>query len=183
MSEELVILHCSPTLAGMKTGSLFNCDYETPAEVTRSICVLNQKLVPKGVRVLPVRYSDKRVLVYVYRPEQLKRDLRERIAHKILEEKGYICESSEQCVIQLIQRLRSETDFPHEIGLFLGYPPKDVQGFIENKDSGCKCVGCWKVYSDEQTARRIFAKYKKCTKVYREKWKYGRTLEELTISS
>ena len=25
MSEELIIQHCSPTLAGLKTGSLFTC--------------------------------------------------------------------------------------------------------------------------------------------------------------
>lgn len=47
-------------------------------------------------------------------------------------------------------------DFPHEIGLFLGYPLEDVQGFIENRAEGYKCVGCWKVYGDEEYAKQEF---------------------------
>ena len=27
MTDEMVVLHCSPTLAGMKTGSMFSCPY------------------------------------------------------------------------------------------------------------------------------------------------------------
>ena len=54
-----------------------------------------------------------------------------------------------------MQRLGQAAEFPHEIGLFLGYPPEDVQGFLENRL--CKCVGCWKVYGDEQAAQNGFA--------------------------
>ena len=32
-----------------------------------------------------------------------------------------------------MQRLADGGKFPHEIGLFLGYPPEDVSGFIENR--------------------------------------------------
>lgn len=60
----------------------------------------NQKLSKKGIRILPVRISGKRALIYVYRPEKLKQDFFD--------------------------------EFPHEIGLFLGYPAEDVKGFIEN---------------------------------------------------
>ena len=38
--------------------------------------------------------------------------------------------------------------FPHEIGIFLGYPLADVAGFIRNKGRNCKCIGTWKVYGD-----------------------------------
>lgn len=182
MSEELIIRHCSPTLAGMKTGSLFNCHYVNSEEVTQNISALNQRLVSKGLRIIPVRFIDHRVLVYVYRPKQLKRDLTKKDAREILEEKGYICENPDRCVVQLICRLRKESDFPHEIGLFLGYPPEDVRGFMEKKASDCKCVGCWKVYGDEQAAKCLFAKYKKCAEVYCEKWKCGRSLEKLTVT-
>lgn len=46
-------------------------------------------------------------------------------------------------------------EFPHEVGLFLGYPPEDVEGFIENKARSCKITGYWKVYSDEEKAKRF----------------------------
>ena len=55
MSEELVIRHCSPTLAGLKTGSLFSCPCRGWEQLTPAIRSLNHKLVPRGLRVLPLR--------------------------------------------------------------------------------------------------------------------------------
>ena len=81
-----------------------------------------------------------------------------------------------------MKRMREQDEFPHEIGLFLGYPPEDVRGFIENGARGCKCVGCWKVYGDAETARETFAKYKKCTDVYRARYAEGRSVERLTVA-
>ena len=46
-------------------------------------------------------------------------------------------------------------EFPHEVGLFLGYPPEDVEGFIENKACSCKLTGYRKVYSDEEKAKKF----------------------------
>ena len=49
----------------------------------------------------------------------------------------------------LIERLQNREDFPHEIGLFLSYPPEDVQGFIDNRAHNYKRICAWKVYGDE----------------------------------
>lgn len=46
-----------------------------------------------------------------------------------------------------MRRLQRFEAFPHEIGLFLSYPPEDVRGFIEHKGHESKCEGCWKVYA------------------------------------
>lgn len=102
---------------------------------------------------------------------------------RLLEERGYpVGGSSERCILRLMERLRGGDRFPDEIGLFLGYPPEDVRGFIENKAAGCKCVGCWKVYGDAEAARAVFAKYKKCTDVYRARFAEGRSVERLTVA-
>ena len=47
MSEDLLIRHCSPTLAGIKTGNLFSCACPSRKDLTRDLCRLNRKLVPK----------------------------------------------------------------------------------------------------------------------------------------
>ena len=46
-------------------------------------------------------------------------------------------------------------DFPHEIGLFLGYPPLDVEAFIKN--NARDYCGChyWKVYHDMNQAHEL----------------------------
>ena len=75
MSDELLIKCGSPTLAGLKTGNMFSYPYESREEVRNDLRRLNKILVPMGLRVLPLRYSDKTVLLYLYRIEDLKKDL------------------------------------------------------------------------------------------------------------
>ena len=133
MSEDLLIRHCSPTLAGIKTGNLFSCACPSRKDLTRDLCRLNKKLVPKGIRILPLRVCKGRALIYAYRPHALESDLTDHRARALLLKYGYVPENPNGCVVHLIHRLRSEGEFPHEIGLFLSYPPEDVLGFILNK--------------------------------------------------
>lgn len=182
MQDDDIVRHCAPTLAGIKTGSIFSCQYESRDALLCSVRQLNTRLVPKGLRLLPLRFSDKKALIYLYRPKHLSTDLADTTAADILRRYGYHGDSCEKCVVQLAQKLRTQADFPHEIGLFLGYPPEDVHGFIENNACGCKCVGCWKVYGDEEAAKKKFAQYKKCTRVYCDQWAKGKAIERLTVA-
>ncbi|MGN0493264.1 MAG: DUF3793 family protein [Acutalibacteraceae bacterium] len=182
MSEELLIRHCSPTLAGLKTGNMFTCSFENTESMKADVRKLNGLLVKKGLRVLPLRYRNNRALIYVYRPVKLSEDLKNDTACRLLEERGYQFNAPDRCIVRLIQRLSESEEFPHEIGLFLGYPPEDVCGFIENKADTCKCVGCWKVYGDEYAAKKLFAKYKKCTNIYCTMFAKGRSIERLTVA-
>ena len=106
---------------------------------------------PKVDEILPLRWRDRKVLLYLYRPKLLERDLRDPLSRKLLSECGYECEGANACLAKLISRMRTEEGFPHEVGLFLGYPPADVDGFMHRKN-GCKLCGLWKVYDDVQGA-------------------------------
>ncbi len=180
MSEEYLIRHCAPTLAGIKTGNLFTCPYQDRQEVIVSLRAINRKLRLKGLRAVPLRFSQSRALIYLYRPGKLRSDLSQTQAADILKARGYTPCQSERCVAQLRNKLRQQEDFPHEIGLFLGYPPEDVQGFLEDKP--CKCVGCWKVYGDTCAAQKKFAQYRKCTRIYGDCWAKGSNIERLTVA-
>lgn len=185
MPEELLIRHCAPTLAGLKTSSLFGCRYESRSQFLSDVREWNNRLRSKGLRVLPLQYRQDYGLIYLYRPDRLEKDLEDGDACRLLEDRGYDCVSPARCLAHLMERLRSagQKDFPHEIGLFLGYPPEDVEGFIENRAQGCKCVGVWKVYGDEAKARACFDAYQKCTDEFFRLWGEGATLEQLTVPS
>ena len=101
----------SPTLAGLKTGNMFSYTYESREEVQRDLRRLNKILVPRGLRVIPLRYSDKTVLIYLYRIEALKADLSQKEAVRILREVGYESADSDQCVVKLIRKLRGAKEF------------------------------------------------------------------------
>lgn len=183
MSEETILRHCAPTLARIKTANLFTCEVKSREELKEELRKYNKKFVKKGLRILPLRYKDGRALIYVYRPSLLSQDLKHSYARELLSTLGYIPQSAGLSVVRLIKRLNEVEDFPHEIGLFLGYPAEDVKGFIEDGSRNYKCKGYWKVYSDEEKARRLFEKYKHCTSVYAEKWAQGRSLDRLTVGA
>lgn len=178
MSEELIVRHCAPTLANLKTGSLFVCPITDRASFFSSLRSLNELLVPKGLRALPLRIREYSALIYLYRPSRLKKDLEDPAAIKILQDHGYSCYG--KCLPKLIERVRASEEFPHEIGLFLGYPPEDVQGFLDHRP--CKCCGCWKVYGDENKAKKTFDLYKKCERVYCQQLAQGIDIKRLTVA-
>lgn len=180
MSEELIIRNCSPTLAGLKTGNIFVVKYKDKKEIYDNIRKWNKIFLKKGIRVIPLRFRLGKALIYIYRPKKLAKDLTDFKAEAILNERGYCTKNCHGCVIQLINRISESGDFPHEIGLFLGYPPEDVCGFIENRPH--KCIGCWKVYENEEEAIKTFEKYKKCTNVYRALLAQGKSIEKLTVT-
>lgn len=62
MSDELVVSQCAPTLAGLKTANMFSAEYESREEVTAELRRLNAVLVPRGLRIVPMRFMQSRVL-------------------------------------------------------------------------------------------------------------------------
>ena len=173
MSDELIVRHCAPTLAGLKTGNLFVVKVGCDEAFRRRLRELNRTLASKGLRVIPVKRTERKAWVYVYRPSRLKRDLDNSLAREILEKSGYGCSAPGRCIASLISRMRSGESFPHEIGLFLSYPPEDVQGFIDHHARDFKLSGLWKVYGDEEKARRSFTNYDKCRKFLCNKLNQG----------
>ena len=182
MSEENLVRQCAPTLAGIKTGTIFPVPFDSLPGLTAEIRDLNRILVPKGLRLLPLRYQDRKALLYLYRPSELRKDLKDQLAGTLLAEAVYPNKGSEQCVAYLARRFRSGGEFPHEVGLFLSYPPQDVLGFIENRAVNYKCAGLWKVYGDVEQAQRLFARYRKCTDIYCELWRAGSGIGQLAVA-
>ncbi len=183
MSEESLVIHCSPTLAGLKTGNLFAAEGRQGGGLLDEIRRLNRLLSPKGLRMVPMKEMERRVLIYVYRPLKLEQDFADCRAAAMLRDLGYPCEKPGQCIAFLAKKLREARTFPHEIGLFLGYPPEDVQGFIENKAECFKSIGCWKVYGNVEQAQLKFQKYKKCADIYYAQWLKGFSIERLTVAA
>ena len=176
-----MVRHGSPTLAGMKTGSLFTCPFAGEQAMQDCVRCWNHTLAAKGLRVLPLRWQGQRALIYLYRPARLAKDLQCPEARALLAPRGYCCDDPTRCVGRLMQRLREAEEFPHEIGLFLSYPPEDVRGFIQSPACGFKCVGCWKVYGDAAAARRTFGQYRRCTERFCARFAQGTTLDRLAV--
>lgn len=187
MSESLLefalIEHCAPTLAGIKTASLFSYFFQGKQLVLEELEIVNQKLNVRGVYVEALLWREASVLVYVYRPRYLQAKLYCQETMELLKTYGYADGRVESCIRHLKQRLYDYDCFPHEIGVFLGYPIEDVKGFIENRGKNCKSCGMWKVYCNEWEKIKQFEKFKKCTEVYKRVFEEGRRLSQMTVAT
>lgn len=184
MFERYLIENCSPTLASLKTANLFRYRYDREDELKESVEKWNDRFAAKGVSVEILYQTKEWALVYVYRRIALDRDLHRDGVEPLLARCGYeVIESVENAIAYLKTRLQVKGSFPHEIGLFLGYPVEDVIGFMENRGHNSKCTGYWKVYGDDAEAGRTFARFRKCQDVYGRLWKEGRrSVLQLTVA-
>ena len=140
-------------------------------------------LAPRGVHVRTARWDGDSALLYLYREGHLQREWEKPGAADFLRRHGYEPGAAVQENVELLlRRIARRPCFPHEIGLFLGYPLEDVQGFIENCGKNYRLCGCWKVYGDPQAALRCFARYEKCARVYLQCYQNGHSLSRLTVA-
>ena len=181
--EKYIIEQGAPTLASLKTGTLFCVDTTEPGELLRQIGLWNSRLRDKGVSITLLRYNGHRALVYMYRHSQLRRDLETAGAVELLAQCGYASAEPGYAIERLRERFCESAEFPHEIGVFLGYPLGDVEGFIANRGQNFTCCGCWKSYGDPDAARRHFAQLDKCTAVYLRLFHSGTPVLKLTVAA
>ena len=71
MSDTEIIRYCSPTLAGLKTASLFTTPCDDYDSLRQQILRINAKLRRCGLRLIPLSLRKGRALIYIYREAAL----------------------------------------------------------------------------------------------------------------
>lgn len=181
--ESGLVEHCAPTLAGIKSAGLFNYFYKSKQDVLNQLDDVNEILNEKGVYINVLLWRDKSALIYAYRPGMLGAQLQLPGVINLLKMYGYESSNVDFCLDKLKSRLSSYSCFPHEIGIFLGYPLEDVVGFIENDGKNCEMCGMWKVYCNKEEKEKLFCKFNKCRDVYLKVFETGRKLSQMTVCS
>ena len=182
--EQTLIDLCAPTLAGIKVGSLFLYIIEKNEDIHELINYWNMKLLEKGIRLSLVKEREDGGLIYVFRPAMLNMLLANKKINLFLQNRGFKSSSNaDDYIEQLKCRFCSEPCFPHEIGIFLGYPLEDVRGFIEHSGKNFSTCGLWKVYSDPKLAQKMFLQYQKCLNIYKKIFKKSSDILYLTVTT
>lgn len=156
--------HTAPTLLGIKCASLVSVS-SAEFDLGFHTGYFNRKAASKGLKSRILCSCGNRALMFVFSGKLLGKQLADSAVRSVLSEYGYPENYTlNECLDRLSARICESETFPHEIGLFLGYPPEDVVGFIENKGENFKLCGVWKVYGNVENARRTFSNYDKCRK-------------------
>lgn len=183
--ERVLVEQCAPVLANIKPGSLF-CYHFGQDQPEKLLHTWRKLLSQKGISIDFLRLCPKtgKHLILVYRQTSLQRIFSDPMIQNFLNASGYIhCASISQYIETLRLHFSVRPEFPHEIGLFLGYPLEDVQGFIEhNGRNYCYC-DCWKVYGNKERAKKRFEQYKKCSRIYRSLHAGGRDIMRLIVAA
>ena len=187
--ETVMIEQCAPVLAGLKPAGLFRYETRDCPDLARRVRSWNEQLNSKGlsVRVMKGCVRTHRFLIYVYREAQLSAVLADKAVQEFLKQEGYQLPAEQEqtgtLLNQLSRRLCCQAEFPHEIGIFLGYPLPDVVGFIKYRGKNFTCCGCWKSYSEPVAAQRHFDQLSKCTAVYLRLFHSGTPITRLAVAA
>lgn len=102
------------------------------------------------------------LLLFIYRPDALKLLLARKNVSVILHKAGYSEPGEPEKVLAEMQCRLTGGGFPHEIGVILGYPLKDVVGFMGWARLEFTCQGPWKIYGDPRDSLRLAAAFQHC---------------------
>lgn len=181
MLEKCLVEQCAPTLASLKAGSLFSYTFSEAASFEAQVLFWRSALRSKGLELTVLKAEGGRALIYLYRVSALQQVLQKAETAAFLRACGYHDLLPDAAIGVLRSKLAKENGFPHEIGVFLGYPLEDVLGFIRHCGQNCKRTGCWKVYGNAEAAECQFRKFQKCTCVYKRLWASGRSVLRMTV--
>jgi hypothetical protein len=119
----------------------------------------NSKLwINKDIKCIIMREDRRSIILFIYKECTLWQYLDRHEVKDYLKSKDYdYTESMESLLLQLKNKYKEGC--PHEIGVFLGIPVKDVEAFVKGKEKPVITTGYWMVYYDVEEALKVFSIY------------------------
>lgn len=159
--EAQLAIQCAPFLTGLKISNLFiiqNNDNNMAEQIMEKADISYNILLTAGQRTTYLLYDRKKLEEY----------LSNEAVRKLLNDMGYEKAELEDIITRFRCRyagyMSGGTDFPHELGLLLGYPAEDVEGFICNGGKNFLYAGYWKVYENPVEKCRLFERFEAARK-------------------
>ena len=154
--EFQLALQCAPLITGIKISNLL------------MVAAENEDLVMdlvqgSGITCFCVMRTTKKTAFLLYRKAKLEAYIFKPEVQQLLRKLGYEDFSLENVLHSFRKKYQAHMNqgkqFPHEMGLLLGYPVEDVVGFMENNGKNYLYSGYWKVYGNLEDALKTFEAY------------------------
>ena len=137
--EQTLAWHCAPSLAGIKAADLLTWTVEG-REGADLLSHYAGMLSSRGVRLYVLGSRRGRTLLLIFRPRQLDRWLAQPRVQEMLDRAGYPVSQGTEAMLAHLRRRLQGGEFPHEIGLFLGYPPEMWRAFSGTVAATASCA-------------------------------------------
>lgn len=148
-----------PVLLGSKSAEILSFpkyDKEVPSKIEKIEKCIGQcrKIVYKIFK-----YKNSSIKILFYNPRVLDKNLREYRNMKFLKSLGYPEQYSlERYLEHIIDKIEYGV-IPHEIGVFLGYPLKDIIGFMGHPSLRLTKINGWRIYGNPRLSDRKFKEF------------------------
>ena len=174
----LLAMHCAPLLKRMAAANVLTLS-------RKQALGIKGMLENTEIECYILKADCGRVILYLYRKDILQSCLQQEDVRNFLKKYGYPDKEIVDMLKRLSQRIRlyadGQTDFPHEIGAFLGYPLADVESFIENRGKNYVYLGYWKVYHDVEQAVKTFRLFDKERERAVQDVIFGKGIREIAV--
>ncbi len=156
--ETQMALQCAPLMAGIKISNLLIVQNSNVGDV--------EKILEGTPITSDILYQTSRKTTFLlYRASEVKNYLNTEKVKVAMHQFGYEKMDLPSILKELSVRyhgyMSRREEFPHELGLLLGYPVEDVLGFIENRGQNFLYTGYWKVYGNVDEAVALFARFER----------------------
>ncbi len=157
---KFLLIKTAPVRSGVKPAEFLRVRKCYRSKPEQSFCIHQAEIL--ATLRLPCRFLRKDAessLLLFYQPELLQETLRDPVIRKELTRLGYPEEFSAAAALKFLQKRFAEENLPHEIGFFLGYPPKDVIGYLRKEKRTPVPHGIWQVFGDPAESLRRMKLY------------------------
>lgn len=171
-----IALQCSLVLSGIKPSNLLI--YSNHCEG----CI-SEELKNTGAEHMKLYTGKNDSVSIIFNREKLEKSLLDEENREFIKQYGYEDFSVNSVIEKLAGRYtefkEGGAEFPHEMGIVLGYPLEDVSGFIENNGKNYLYSGYWKVYKNAEEKIQLFKIYKDIKKYFVEQIENGRQIHQI----
>lgn len=154
--EIQLALQCAPLIASLKMSNLLIIEGGSLGEVRRI-------LKDTGISCFVLSATEQRLMTILYNEGKLEKYLSDSDVKAFLRKCGYQEVSLNGILpafwLRYQEYVSGKEEFPHEMGVFLGYPIEDVEGFMKNRGENFLYTGYWKVYANLSVKIQLFRKF------------------------
>ncbi|MDO0822738.1 DUF3793 family protein [Desulfosporosinus nitroreducens] len=155
----------APLVLGIKPSVLLNVSLANEVEWIKFVKLFTQQ---KALQIKKIRELNGRLQVIFYQREKLDFVLRQKPVQEFLMTMNYPKQYSLDAYLSLLKHRIISLKFPHEVGVFLGYPLKDVLGFMGLLPLPYKRTQGWRIYGDELPSNEVYEKYRQARSIMRK---------------
>lgn len=166
---KFLLLKTTAVRCGIKPGELLrvrHCYATTNAEGFR-FCLRRQDIYETlNLSYIELKVEARSSLALFYNPATLAQTLARPATRDWLTHHGYPADATTlDALLAVLKSHFKSTPMAHEVGLFIGYPLKDVDGFVRARPATPLHRGLWRVYGELSESLRRMRLYSRVEQV------------------